>query len=207
MEPNVDLHLLDENSNELFEAAELYVETFKTEVITSHMFDFEKNKTEGQFTQAVFFMLQTYINKGHDIFIAKKDGRVVGIAVVQNPKSLVKRIPLKTLFPDMFKLVPLLTKVNYTNVYHFSKMNDLSSSLGDDVVTLSAIAVSPNHQGEGIGKYFFNVLHRFYAKYDKDIYLYTGEKNTKNYYANLGYELIEEIKGKPFNIYHMIYKV
>lgn len=196
---------LNTESPELDSALKLYVDTFQTETITSYNFNFDHPKTTKQYYQAVQLMAPALIIKGDDILVAKLKDEVVGLAIIakENKGSLIEMS--KVLFPDIFKTLPLLTKVNYQNLITSAKVMNLSSSLKGEYATLQIIAISPQHQGQGIGKQFITEIHERYRKQSDGIYLYTASRTNKEIYEHFDYELFEKITSKDLTAYHMLY--
>lgn len=193
------------DSPELDAALKLYVDTFQTETITSYNINFDHPKTASQYYKAVQLMARVLVIKGDDILAAKLHDEVVGLALIdkENQGTFSEMAPV--LFPDVFKLLPLLTKINYRNLMTSGKVMDLSSPLEGSYVTLQIIAISSHHQGQGIGRQFITEIHRRYKKQYKGIYLYTADQTTKEIYEHFGYDLYEITTSKDLEVYHMTY--
>lgn len=202
----VTFHLIREDNEELAQAMKLFVETFKTETITAHTYNFNHELTEKQYYKASLLNARLYLEQGHEIIIAKTNGTIVGVSIMKKvlPKSLSHT--LRFVFPEIFALLPLLTKVNYQNAVSMSKPMKLSHALKEDYITLTAIAVSTNYQGQGVGKQLLNEIHQRYKNEFDAIYLYTASEKTKDIYLHLGYEVIEHKQGNNFGVYHMFYR-
>jgi len=202
----VTFHLIREDNEELAQAMKLFVETFKTETITAHTYNFNHELTEKQYYKASLLNARFYLEQGYDIIIAKINGTIVGVSIMKKvlPKSLSHTV--RFVFPEIFGLLPLLTKVNYKNVVSMSKTMKLSHALKEDYITLAAIAVSSNYQGQGIGKQFLSEIHQRYKNAFEAIYLYTANEKTKDIYLGVGYEVIEYKQTKHLGVYHMLYR-
>lgn len=203
---NVVFHLIREDNEELVQAMKLFAETFKTETITAHTYNFNHEKTEKQYYKASLLNAKLCIEQGHDILIAKVNEAIVAISIVKKTPQKSLFNSLKVVFPEAFKLFPLLTKVNYKNVVSISKTMKLSRALKEDYITLAAIAVSSNYQGQGVGKQFLNEIYQRYKNDFEAIYLYTANEKTKDIYLSVGYEVIEYKQVNHFGVYHMLYR-
>ncbi|AOF48521.1 GNAT family N-acetyltransferase [Tetragenococcus halophilus] len=191
---------------ELEQALKLFVETFKTEAITAHTYNFNHELTEKQYYKASLLNAKLYIEQGHDIMVAKIDDTIVGVSIMKktSQKSLIHT--LRFVFPEVFELLPLLTKIKYRNAFSMSKTMKLTHPLKENYVTLAAIAVTSNYQGKGVGKQFLNEIHQRYKKDFESIYLYTADEKNKNLYSHIGYEMVEHKQASHFSVYHMIYR-
>lgn len=114
---------------------------------------------------------------------------------------------LRFVFPEVFELLPLLTKIKYRNAFSMSKTMKLTHPLKENYVTLAAIAVTSNYQGKGVGKQFLNEIHQRYKKkiLNRFTYIQRTKKN-KNLYSHIGYEMVEHKQASHFSVYHMIYR-
>lgn len=170
---------------ELEQALKLFVETFKTEAITAHTYNFNHELTEKQYYKASLLNAKLYIEQGHDIMVAKIDDTIVGVSIMKktSQKSLIHT--LRFVFPEVFELLPLLTKINYRNAVSMSKTMKLTHPLKENYVTLAAIAVTSNYQGKGVGKQFLNEIHQRYKKDFESIYLYTADEKIRTFIHTL----------------------
>lgn len=205
MKNKLTFYTLSSDSPELDPALKLYVDTFQTESMTSYNFNFDHPKTADQYYKAVQLMAKVLIVQGDDIFIANFENDVVGIAVVNKETKGSFSEMLNVLFPEVFKLLPLLTKINYRNLLTSSQAAKLSNPLKGNYVTLQIVAVSSVYQGQGIGKRFFQEIHDRYSKDYDGIYLYTADYKNKEIYTYFGYELIEKTSSGNLDVYHMVY--
>jgi len=203
---SITFQTLNADSAELDAALKIYVDTFKTESITSYNFNFDDPQTEKLYYEAVQLMAPALIVNGDDFIVATLKEKVVGLALINKPGKTSFRKTINIIFPDIFKLFPLLTKIRYRNLFASGKVMRLSEPLPENYVTLQVIAVSPNYQGQGIGKNLLkNIQNRYANDYD-GIYLYTANVTNKDIYQHLGYELLEETQGGNLTVYHMIYR-
>jgi GNAT superfamily N-acetyltransferase len=197
---------LNIDSPELDDALRLYVNTFQTESITSYNFNFSHPKTVEQYYQAVRLMTPALMLKGDHFLVAKLKKEVVGLALIMAAEKKGSFFEMsKVLFPDIFKLLPLLTKINYRNLIRSARAMNLSSSIKGNYATLQVIAIAPNHQGQGIGKQFIAEIHKRYQKQSEGIYLYTANRQNKEIYEHFNYELLEKTSAKNLEVYHMVY--
>jgi len=197
---------LNTDSAELDPTLKLYVDTFKRESITSYNFNFNDPQTEKLYYEAVQLMAPAFIVNGDDFIVATLKDKVVGLALINKPGKTSLRKTMNIIFPDIFKLFPLLTKIRYRNLFASGKAMRLSEPLPENHVTLQVIAVSPNYQGQGIGKTLLQNVQKRYANDFDGIYLYTANVTNKDIYQHLGYELLEETQGGNLTVYHMVYR-
>lgn len=87
---------------ELEQALKLFVETFKTEAITAHTYNFNHELTEKQYYKASLLNAKLYIEQGHDIMVAKIDDTIVGVSIMKKNISKVFDPYLKVCFPRSF---------------------------------------------------------------------------------------------------------
>ncbi|GMA46612.1 GNAT family N-acetyltransferase [Tetragenococcus muriaticus] len=199
-------HLLKEDNNELAQAIKLFVETFKTETITAHTYNFNHELTEKQYYKASLLNAKLCIKQGHDIIIAKINDTMVRVSIIKKVPQNSLFDTLRIIFPEAFKLLPLLTKINYRNAFSMSKTMKLTYPLKENYVTLAAIAVTSDYQGKGVGKQLLNEIHQRYKKDFESIYLYTADEKNKDLYSHIGYEMVERKQASHFSVYHMIYR-
>ncbi|GMA08581.1 hypothetical protein GCM10025886_17320 [Tetragenococcus halophilus subsp. flandriensis] len=198
-------HTVRELDGELEQAMQLFVETFKTETITALTYNFTKQSTTKLFYEASLLNAKVYLAQGNDIIIAKIDKEIVGVASIKKEGKISFIHLLKIIFPEAFKLLPLLSKIRYKNATALAKSMRLSKPIQEKSITLSTIAVSANYRGKGIGKQFLNEIHQYYKKDFAAVYLYTADKKNKEIYSRAGYKLIEHKQMKKYDMYHMLY--
>lgn len=206
MKNNLTFRSLTTDSPELDAAIKLYVDTFKTETMTSYNFNFDHPKTAKQYYQAVHLMAKATIVKGDDIIVAIFENKVVGVAIIAKDTKGSWPEMFNVLFPSIFKHLPLLTKINYRNLLTSNQAVKLSNPLNGNYVTLQVVAVSSNYQGKGFGKQIFQEIHDRYTDDYDGIYLYTADEKNKEIYKHFNYEEIEEISKGRLDVYHMVYK-
>ena len=71
------------------------------------------------------------------------------------------------------------------------------------------IIVKKSEQGKGIGKGINNLLQEFCNKYKRNMFFETLTKRNCEYYQQLGYELVEEVKlpdAKDITVYCFMYR-
>jgi len=144
---DIALQTITANSPLLTSALKIYVDTFKTESITSYNFNFNDPQTEKLYYKAVQLMAPVLIMNGNDFIIATMKNEVVGLALINKPGKPSLRKAINALFPDVFKLFPLLTKIRYRKLLASGKAMQLSEPIPNNYVTLQIIAVSPVYQG------------------------------------------------------------
>lgn len=206
MKNNLTFHTLTTDSPALDVALKLYVNTFKTETMTSYNFNFDHPKTAKQYYQAVHLMAKASIVKGNDIIIALFENKVVGVAIIAKDTRGSLPEMFNVFFPSIFKQLPLLTKINYPNLLTSNKVVKLPNPLKGNYVTLQIVAVSTNYQGKGFGKQIFGEIHDRYVKDYDGIYLYSADEKNKEIYTYFNYDVIEKVSKDHLDVYHMVYK-
>jgi len=198
-------HFVREIDEELEQAMKLFVETFKNETITALTYNFAKQSTAKLFYKASLLNAKAYLTQGNDIIIAKIDDEIVGVASIKKESKISFIHLLKIIFPEAFKLFPLLSKIRYKNATALAKSIRLTQPIQEKSITLSTIAVAANYRGQGIGKQFLKKIHQYYKKDFAAVYLYTADKKNKEIYSHAGYKLIEHKQMKEWSMYHMLY--
>ncbi len=193
-----DFKDLEKGTGVLFEA-------FLNEGFTSFIFDFSKKNTKKYLFRA--FLLRTKLNyfAGEQILLAKKNGKIAGICFLKRNLKIPRGLFLRTIFPDFFLILPLLFKFRFGNLIPGLKSLKLTVNIEEPYLTLEAIGVGKDYQGQGIGKILLNKTHEM-AEGDpaiKGVYLFTADKKNKDIYEHFGYDIVEEKKEKGITAYHM----
>lgn len=106
--------------------------------------------------------------------------------------------------PQLFTLVPSVIRAVRMGFFQLKP----PSSLPKNRCVLEAIAVHPDHQGEGIGSRLLDEVHQLCHRDETTdgICLYTGSEQNVALYKRFGYTLTATVEGKAFRAYHMYLK-
>ena len=197
----IKIMYLQENLIE--EATKLLVDTFQQETFTSHVYNFSKKNTKNLFYRASLLKAKLYLKAGHDIVVALKGDCIVGIAIMKNDSKLPFKQTAKILFPTVVSLIPLITKIHFRRVLSIAKAMKHTQTIKKTYITLEALAVDANYQGQGIAKMLLNRVHEISENEYSGVYLFTADKRNQQIYEHFGYNTIEECKGGELTVYHM----
>ncbi len=200
------IELADQNTIE--KGTEVLLGAFLNEGFTSFIFDFSKKNTKKYLFRAFLLKSRLNLEAGEKIFLAKKNGEIAGIVLLKRNRKVPRRKLLKIIFPDIFKILPLLGKFRFGNVIPGLKSLKFTEKIEEPFLTLEAVSVGREFQGMGMGKRLLNKIHEIAEKDPeiKGVYLFTADKKNKEIYENFGYELIEEATQKGITAYHMFRK-
>ncbi len=200
------IELADQKTIE--KGTEVLLEAFLNEGFTSFIFDFKKEKTKRYLYRAFLLRGKLNLEAGEQIFLAKKEGEIAGILFLKRNRKVPLGRLLKIIFPDLFKVFPLIGKIRFGNLIPGLKSLKTREKLEEPYLTLEAVGVGREFQGMGIGKMLLQKTHSI-AEEDpeiKGIYLFTADKKNREIYQHFGYQVIEEKKEKGITAYHMFRK-
>ena len=198
-----DIKIIDLQESMLEEATKLLVDTFQQETFTSHVYDFSKKNTKNLFYRASLLKAKLYLKAGHEMVVALKGDCIVGVAIMKNDNKLPFKQTAQIIFPKALNVMPLITKINFRKTLPVVKAMKHTQTIKKPFITLEALAVDPNYQGQGIAKMLLNKVHEISENEYSGVYLFTADKRNQQIYEHLGYNTFEECKGGALTVYHM----
>lgn len=204
MNSNIIIQKVTQKDADFEAAIDLFSLAFQTEAFTKYQFKLTQPRAMNKLKDGISLIADNFISAGYDLYIAKRAEEVVGIAVLQRPEDNVfKWANTKRIIKNVHKLLPILTIINYRNLFRLSRAETPQKKLRDDHITLVVIGVNPAYQGQGIGKQILEfITHAYQSKYH-GIYLYTGDESNYHLYQKKGYQLIDQVVLEDLTIYHM----
>ena len=191
---------------ELPEVARVLGSAFATEAFTATAFGGPIREVEGEYEQAIELLLHTHVGAGQPVFVASTDGDVDGVAVVSRPG--VSSTPLRLVWQfarHLSIVVRLLQRVDWAGLHHVARTARPPEGLPSPYYRLEAIGVSPDVQGEGVGRALLDATHDLVEQDPgaSGIYLFTGERSTRTLYERVGYETVATKRSGDVVAYHM----
>ncbi len=153
--------------------------------------------------------LRLWLNRasGHRLLAATDGEALAGVAIVKSSsaKTVLCRQLIGAVLPRAPRLVGLLGDMRWRQIWQIKPAMNLSVALPTPYYTLDILAVSPDFQGQGIGRLLLDNIH---AQCDADaqaagIYLYTGDEKNVHIYRRFDYEVLEENQVRTLTIWHM----
>lgn len=190
----------------LRQAADVMSKAFKTERITTLMYDFSVPEKFKTWENLNYFSAIKLYETGEKIILAEDGDKVVGVAYLRNSNIGSMSGLLKAYFPDIFKLIiPAIKALNIRKILKSAKLFKTKNIPTKDYYNLEVIGVSEEYQGQGIARLLLEEAEKFVRGLDDcdGIYLYTGNEDTKNLYQHLGYQLIDQKGNDYLTVYHM----
>lgn len=191
------------------EITKIVTNSFLSEGVTSRIFNFDKKNSKETLYIFNLLNIKVYYKKGNEILVAIKNNQAVGAALLKKDNKISVIGKIKVYFPKILVLIiPILSMINLKRAFSISKIVKTSIDIEKPYYTLQAIAVDPNHQGQGIGKLLLNKINQIAdsAPEFSGIYLFTGDKKNQILYEKFGYETIQECTSKELTVYHMFRK-
>lgn len=191
----------------LSRAAALITESFQHEGFTRHTHHLSTPAQRRRFTYAGELRLWLNRASGHRLLAATNGEALAGVAIVKS--SAAKAVPWRQLIgavlPRAPRLVGLLGDMRWRQIWRIKPAMNLFTALPTPYYTLDILAVSPDFQGQGIGRLLLDHIH---AQCDADaqatgIYLYTGDEKNVHIYRRFGYEVLEAKQAGALTIWHM----
>ena len=190
----------------LQQAADVMSKAFKTERITTLMYDFSVPEKFETWENLNYFSAIKLYETGEKIILAEDGDEVVGVAYLRSSNIGSISGLLKAYFPDIFKLIiPAIKALNIRNILKSAKLFKTKNIPAKDYYNLEVIGVREDYQGQGIARLLLDEAEKFVRELDDcdGIYLYTGNEDTKNLYQHLGYQLIDQKENDYLTVYHM----
>lgn len=193
---------------EMSEAAAVVATSFQREGFTRHTHDLSTPGRRKRYANLGELRLLFFHCQGRLILTAKQEQDLTGVIIVKLPGAkpivpwyrgvgaVVRRLP---------GLIGLLRDVRWRRVLKLISALKPPAQLPQPYYTLEILAVSPDFQGQGIGRRLLTHVH---TRCDQDeqaagIYLITGDDHNTHIYRRFGYEVVEAKQGGSFTVWHM----
>ncbi len=201
------IHVQALSGETLSRAAALITESFRHEGFTRHTHVLSTPAQRRRFAYAGELRLWLNQARGQQLLAATQGETLAGIAVVKSPSA--KSVPWRKLAGEVVRRVPRLLGIigdmRWRQVFQIKPAMNPPAALPTAYYTLDILAVSPDCQGQGIGRLLLEHIH---AQCDQDaqaagIYLITGDEKNVHIYRRFGYEVVEAKQGGPLTVWHM----
>ncbi len=190
----------------LRQAADVISQAFKTENITTTMYDFSVPEKFKTWEEINYFSAIKLYETGEKVILAEVDDKVIGAAYLRDSNQGSILDIIRAYFPDILKfIIPAIKALNIRKILRSAKLFKTKKIPAENYYNLEVIGINSEYQGRGIARILLEEAEKFIREledYD-GIYLYTGNEDTKNLYQHLGYQLIEQKENKYLTIYHM----
>ncbi|RJP30784.1 MAG: GNAT family N-acetyltransferase [Actinobacteria bacterium] len=190
------------------QATQVLVEAFKTEETTAYHLDTGRPATQRRMAILDGIFLRMYLEADRPILAAVKEGRVVGVGMVRDPRMPVSGKRAVVLFvPHLPQLLALFAR-HPIRLLRVVKAARCPKGLAEPFFTFEALGVHPGHQGEGAGKALMRAVQ---AVVEEDpgisgIYLNTGSAKNQAFYESLGYGTLRIADLGAVKVYHMFWR-
>ena len=190
------------------QAVEVLVQAFKTEETTAYHLDTTRPSTVRRMAVLDGIFLQLYLEAGRTVLGAMRDGRVVGVALVRDPRINLSKMRAAALFLSRSHQLVLLyarRPLRFLRVMWGAKS---PKGLTKPYFTFEVLGIHPDHQGMGAGK---ALMREVQAMVEEDpsisgIYLNTGSERNQAFYESLDYATLRIVDLKAVKIYHMFWR-
>lgn len=194
--------------DELSAAAAVAATSFQREGFTRHTLDLSTARRRERFSRAGELGLLLYHYQGQLVLTARQGQHLTGVTIVKLPGAepivpwyrrvgaVVQRLP---------GLIGLSRYVRWRRMLKLRSAVKPPAQLPKPYYTLEILAVSPDFQGQGIGRLLLTHVH---THCDQDgqaagIYLMTGDEHNTRIYHRFGYEVVAARQGGSFTVWHM----
>lgn len=168
-----------------------------------------KGSTRNRQMKAFFKFIYKRNQLMHGIYLTDSENNPSFVAFIERPKNirypLINRIKLNL---EMLRLVFYIPLKSLNLLSQYDAIT-LKQRPRENHYYLTMIGVSPERQGQGIGKQVINKIHKIVID-DLNasiICLDTENDNNVSYYEHLGYKLTQEVKtSDDLTIYCMLWK-
>ena len=182
--------------------------SFQREGFTRHTLDLSTARRRERFSRAGELGLLLYHYQGQLVLTARQGQDLTGVTIVKLPGAkpivpwyrrvgaVVQRLP---------GLIGLSRYVRWRRMLKLRSAVKPPDELPKPYYTLEILAVSPDFQGQGIGRLLLTHMH---THCDQDgqaagIYLMTGDEHNTRIYRRFGYEVVAARQGGSFTVWHM----
>ncbi len=194
-------------AEDLSAAAALIATSFREEGFTRHTHDLSTPEQQARFAEAGELRLLFSRAGGHQLLAATQGDKLAGVAIVKLPTA--KPLPWRELAGEVVHRAPRLVKIigdmRWRQMLQIKPAVKPSVALPTAHYTLEILAVSPDYQGQGIGRLLLEHVH---ALCDQDAqtagtYTFTGDEKNAHIYRRFDYEIVETKQGGPLTVWHM----
>ncbi len=201
--PEIKLEKL--NQKHLEGVVEVTSQAFYGEAITACVYDFSRESVRRGYRINSEIMALKALKASYPALVALKGDRVVGAAMLKPAKAAPFYVTWMIYLRRLPQLLNLFLKARHRQGMELKrKMEPPREELSRPYITLEALAVSPSHQGQGIGAKLLRELPRICLDEGASgIYLFTGEEKNRHIYLKNGYRDIKAVEANPLTIYHM----
>lgn len=185
------------------EHIQLLINAFQNDPMFIKLF---KGSTKNRQMKAFFKFIYKRNQLKHGVYMTDSKDNPSYVAFIETPKNrhnyvLMDKIQL---YIEMLKLafyIPLKS-LNFLSQYDAITLRQRPS---ENHYYLTMIGVSPEKQGQGIGKMVINNIHKMVIDNPEASIICLDTENFRNvsYYERLGYSLIHEVKISNVSIYCM----
>lgn len=203
MEPVEIVPLTKDN---IEEAAKIGWEAFKKEAFTSYLMNLSGVEARKRYLKSIELKLEVLLEAQQPVLTAVKGGKILGAVILKTPHNNLSLFRLaRIVLPRLPGLLPLVFNLYLRRALGVRKAITPPQGLPKPYYTVEILAVTPQYQGQGIGKLLLEEACRLAAGDSgiKGIYLFTGSQDTKNLYEHLGYETVEVKEGGELKVYHL----
>jgi GNAT superfamily N-acetyltransferase len=191
-------------------AADALARAYHDEGFTNYMVDLSTSRAQATFAHVIHVGIESLRRQGETILVALLGDEPVGIATV----SLAERqaqaslwAQLRWVLPHVPRVLGLLRHLRWRRLPTALRVKREPREVSKKHVVLMMLAVSPEHQGQGVGTQLLNAV-RDVAERASDtegIYLFTAGERNRRFYERVGYRVLSRVQGAPeLVIYHMV---
>jgi len=201
------VHVQPLPAEDLSRAAALIAASFREEGFTRNTHNLSTPEQQARFAEAGELRLLFSQAGGQQLLAATQGDRLAGVAIVKSPTA--KSVPWRELAGEVVRRAPRLVKIigdmRWRQMLQIKPAVKPPAALPTAYYTLDILAVSPDCQGQGIGRLLLEHIH---VRCDQDeqaagIYTFTGDEKNVHIYRRLGYEVVEAKQGGPLTVWHM----
>ncbi len=190
------------------QAVKVLVEAFKDEEVTSFEIDTSRPSALRRLGVLDGIFIKSYMDAGRPVMAAVRDGSVVGVGVLRDPRLPVsKRRATALVLRNLAPLIALFAPrpLRALRVEFAAKA---PKSLAKPYFTFEALGVHPDHHGRGIGSALMREAQGMVAAVPalSGIYLNTGSERNQGFYHSLGYDTLRVDDLGPVKVYHMFWQ-
>ena len=194
-------------AEDLPRAAALIAASFREEGFTRNTLKLTTPEQRQRFAEAGEVRLLLSQAGGEQVLAATIGETLAGVAIVRPPapQAAPWYQQVGIVLRHAPRLLPMLKDMYWWRTLQIIPAGILSVTLPRPYYTLDILAVSPECQGQGVGR---RLLEHFHALCDQDeqasgIYLITGDEKNTRIYRRFGYEIVETKQGGALTVWHM----